>query len=75
MTTLTTARPRVLTAAFWQAAGARALRTVLVAALPFLAPLVGGDWTVTTLGSWTLPHRARAAVTAISRPGRRGRGS
>lgn len=45
MTTLTTARPRVLTAAFWQAAGARALRTVLVAALPFLAPLVGGDWT------------------------------
>ncbi len=34
MTTLTTARPRVLTAAFWQAAGARALRTVLVAALP-----------------------------------------
>ncbi len=45
MTTLTTARPRVLTAAFWQAAGARALRTVLAAALPFLAPLVGGDWT------------------------------
>ncbi|MFE9232065.1 hypothetical protein [Cellulosimicrobium funkei] len=46
MNTLATARPRVLTAAFWQAAGARALRTVLVAALPFLAPLVGGDWTV-----------------------------
>ncbi len=45
MNTLTTARPRVLTAAFWQAAGARALRTVLVAALPFLAPLIGGDWT------------------------------
>lgn len=44
-TPLTTDRPRVLTAAFWQAAGARALRTVLVAALPFLAPLVGGDWT------------------------------
>lgn len=46
MNTLTAARPRVLMAAFWQAAGARALRTVLVAALPFLAPLVGGDWTV-----------------------------
>ncbi|MHA7617419.1 hypothetical protein ACX12M_02760 [Cellulosimicrobium cellulans] len=43
-TPTTTARPRVLTAAFWQAAGARALRTVLVAALPFLAPLIGGDW-------------------------------
>lgn len=45
MNTLATTRPRVLTAAFWQAAGARALRTVLVALLPFLAPLVGGDWT------------------------------
>lgn len=47
MTTPTTSRLAViLTAAFWQAAGARALRTVLVAILPFLAPLItnpGGE--------------------------------
>lgn len=47
MTTPTTSRLAViLTAAFWQAAGARALRTVLVAVLPFLAPLItspGGE--------------------------------
>lgn len=42
--TTTTRLAVILTAAFWQAAGARALRTVLVALLPFLAPLVGGEW-------------------------------
>ncbi|MFD6176710.1 MULTISPECIES: hypothetical protein [unclassified Isoptericola] len=34
----------ILTLTFWRAAGLRALYTVLAAALPLLAPLVGGGW-------------------------------
>ena len=45
MTTTPTSRlALILTLAFWRAAGIRALRTALVAAAPFLLPLVGGDW-------------------------------
>lgn len=34
----------ILTAAFWRAAGLRAIYTVLAAAVPLLPPLVGGGW-------------------------------
>jgi len=43
-TTPTSRLALILTLAFWRAAGIRALRTALVAAAPFLLPLVGGDW-------------------------------
>lgn len=64
MTTQTPTRLAVvLTAAFWQAAGARALRTVLVALLPFLAPLIGGDWTAVGQAGLAI---ALAAVLSIA---------
>lgn len=60
----------ILTLAFWRAAGTRALRTVLIAALPVLAPLIGGDWNTTrqALLALALAGVASLATSLVSLP-------